>query len=386
MSNYCPKCGSRTYQDSLFCEMCGSQLTSSKTISRNVDRYQPENKQVGEFSRRTSAPRYSSATTHRYRRKSHNRLGFIVGIIVIGVIGFSFLSMFFSGFIPILNFSNPYQYVGSHDYMITNTNYTHLHVIIDNSIGSVNVFYVDSTPTTLDAQIHVYTRNNKELYESDVADIGDNNANHLYFQFTPYSDSSWNDEFKYDIDLYISDNLESNLQIDVSTGSIMIDARDVVIGEVFLETSTGSIEAYFQDVIINNSEYNYFHLETSTGSVNTRFHNVYYISMTNNPQWGISTSTGSVDFDLTQEGTLNTSLNVIYDVSVSTGSITCNFELNETIGYYLDASTSLGDIILDGLSSEVSFPYTSENYLMASLTYNLIFSTSTGSIQISKKP
>ena len=383
MSRYCPKCGSKTYQDSLFCETCGSQLTPSKLNSRSVNLSQSENSVKDEFTKRTSSPRYSStAPQYSYRRKSNHRVGLIIGIIIIGVISISSLSMLLIGFFPMLDFADPYEYVGSHDYKITNNNFTQIDVIIDNSIGSVNVFYTENSLTVLDAQIHVYAKDQRDFYESDAADVGEYSGDHLYFQFTPYSDSFWNADYTYDIDLYISKELKSNLQIEISTGSIMVDARDVLLGEVFLETSTGSIEVFFTNVQFNNSDHNYFQIDTSTGSVNTRFHNVTYTNMTNNPHWSISASTGSVNLDLSQEVALNSSLDIEYDVSTSTGSVTCNFGLNDVIEYYLDASTSLGEIMVEGFSSEISLPYTSENYQTTSLKYILLLSTSTGSIEI----
>ena len=242
MSNYCSKCGSKTYQDSLFCEVCGSKLTPSKLNSRSANLSQSENKVAGEFTKRTSTPWYSStAPQYPYRRKSNRRLGLIIGIIIIGVIVISSLSMLLIGFMPLIDFVDSHEYVGTHDYTITNNNFTQIDIIIDNSIGSVNVFYVEDLSTVLDAQIHVYAKNQRDFYESDVADVGEYSGDHLYFQFTPYSDSSWNTDYTYDIDLYISKKPKSNLQIDISTGSIFVEACDVLIGEVFLETSTGSI-------------------------------------------------------------------------------------------------------------------------------------------------
>lgn len=383
MSNYCSKCGSKTYQDSLFCETCGSKLTPSKLNSRGVHLSQSDNMFADELPKRTIPPRYSSAAPqYPYRRKSNHRLGLIIGIIIIGVIVISSLSILFIGFIPLIGVVDSHEYVGTHDYEITNNNFTQIDIIIDNSIGSVNVFYVEDLPIVLNAQIHVYANDQRDFYQSDVADVGEYSGDHLYFQFTPYSDSSWNTDYTYDIDLHISKELKSNLQIDISTGSIFVDASDVLIGELFLEASTGSIEAYFTNVQFNNSEYNYYQIDTSTGSVTTRFHNVTYTNMTNNPLWSISTSTGSVNLDLSQEGALNSSLDISYNVGTSTGSVTCNFGLNDVIGYYLDASTSLGDIMDVGFSSDISFPYTSENYQIASLKYILILSTSTGSIEI----
>jgi hypothetical protein len=380
MANFCTTCGSKTYPDSLFCESCGSKLTPSTSSGINLS--PQENNYRNDFTKRSSVSQYPSSTPqYPYRRKSHKRLGWVIGIIIISVIGFSLLTMFFTGFIPLLNPTFSHEYVGSHDYTITD-NFTKLDIIIDNSVGSVNVFYVENASITLDAQIHVYAKNQKDLYGSEIADVGTYEADHLYFQFTPYSVSSWNSDYHYDIDLLLSPKLESNLQIDVSTGSIMVDASDTVIGEVFLETSTGSIEAYFTNVEFNNSEYSFYQVDTSTGSVNTHFHNVTYTDMSNNPQWMISTSTGSVNFEIFQETAVNSTLDIEYDVSAFTGSITCNYGFHGDIGYYLDASTSLGDIMVEGFNSSISFPYTSEKYQTTTIDYILILSTSTGSIEI----
>ena len=381
MSNYCPTCGSKTYPDSVFCENCGSKLTPK--TSRGVDLSQQKNSYRDEFTNRTSASPYSSTTPqYRYRKKPHNRLGWVIGIIIISIVGFSILSMFVTGLIPLFNSFGTYEYVGTHDYSITNDNFTQVDVIIDNSIGDVNVFYVEDSLTALDAQINVYAKNQRDLSGSDGADIGAYSADHSYFQFTPYSDSSWNSDYKYDIDLYILITLKTNLQIDVSTGSIMVDVHDVELGEVFLETSTGSIEAFFTNILLNNSQYNNYQIVTSTGSIDTRFHNVSYTDNGNTPHWSISASTGTINFELFQWETLNSSVNIEYDVSTSTGSVTCSFGLNDSIGYYLDASTSLGDIIIEGFNPEVSLPYHNEEYQAAPVNYVLILSTSTGSIEI----
>ncbi len=394
MANFCPKCGSKTHEDSLFCENCGNQLTPSKLRPRNLSPSQPAVQSRSEFSNRSSSYRYSSPTSsmssdhsgYRDRKKPNNRLGLLIGIIVIGVIGISALSALFIGILPILDITNSHEYVGSHDYHVTNENFTHLEVIIDNSIGSVNVFFEEDLSAVLDAQIHVYARNDYDLYGSDVADVGQFNNNSFYFQFTPYSDSSWNSYYTYDVDLYISSKLATKLQIDVSTGSIMVDVRHALIEELFLETSTGSIDATFRNVQFNNSEYSYYQIHTSTGSVNTYFKDVTYTDETNNPYWEISTSTGSVHLGLFQEVENNSSLVIDYDVSTSTGSVTCNFGLNDIIGYTLDASTSLGDIMVEGYGSAISLPYNSENYQNASLKYNIDLSTLTGSIEIYHEP
>jgi hypothetical protein len=391
MSNYCKNCGGKTFPDSLFCETCGSQLTPSRNVS--FPRSEPQNR--GEFTSRTRTPRYSSTTSPRYhntsgypyRKKSSSHLGLIIGIIIIGVIGISALSALFIGIFPLLDIIDSHDYVGSHDYTIgNNENFTHLNVIIDNSIGSVNVIFEDHLSTLLNAQIQVYAKNDYDLYGSDVADVGQDDENRLYFQFTPYSDSSWNSHYKYDVDLYISSNLATNLQIDVSTGSIMVDVRNTLIEELFLETSTGSIDATFVNVQFNNTDYSYYHIDTSTGSVNTYFQNVTYTDEANNPYWGISTSTGSVNVGLYQKQSLNSSLIVDYDVSTSTGSVTCIFVFNDSIGYSLDASTSLGDINIGGYETEITLPYSSENYQIASLKYDIQLSTSTGSIEIYREP
>lgn len=392
MSNYCPKCGSKTYQDSLFCDNCGSQLTLSKMSSENVDIQESNFQQRPDFTNRTRTPRYSSnaepipaTSTYPYRKKPHKHLGLIIGIIIIGVIGISALSALFIGFVPLLEITDSYEYVGSHDYRIEGpANFTEIEVFIDNSIGSVNIYFEEHMSDMINAQLHVYAKSNHDLYGSEVADVGQNSNSQVYFLFT--TNLEWKNPYTYDIDLYISNKLASKLFIEVSTGAIMVDARKTLIEELFLETSTGSIDARFVDVRFNNSISNNYMIDTSTGSVNTQFDNVTYTDETNDPNWVISTSTGSVNIELSQEQALNTSLSIDYDVSTSTGSVTCIFALNNSIGYYLDASTSLGEIEIESYETTVSLPYYSENYQNASLKYNIELRTSTGSIEIYQEP
>ncbi|MFX0085998.1 MAG: hypothetical protein ACFFAU_10000 [Candidatus Hodarchaeota archaeon] len=388
MANYCQNCGSRTYEDSLFCETCGYQLTTSKLKRNSVNTVQSDYQQRPIFMKKSKQPRYHSnlpSTTtnvspYAYRKKSSRHFGLFLGVIIIGIVGIGAVSALIFGIIPIVDeVTDPHQYIGSKDYSIeAMSNITTLEVIIDNSIGSINVQHIENMTKLFDAQLHVYARKNYDLAGSKDLEI--QQGDDLYTVLFETSSEVWNNPYTYDIDLYISNKAKSYFDIEVSTGSITFGATKTEIQELFLETSTGSIEASFEDVLFNNSIYNHYILYTSTGSVLVRLNNISYSSTINEHIWDISTSTGSVSFELYQDYIQNSSINVNFDVSTSTGSVTCIYRLNDLIGYSLDASTSLGDVTIFG--SGISLPYISDNYQEAISKYDILLSTSTGSIEI----
>ncbi len=388
MANYCQNCGSKTYEDSLFCETCGYQLTTSKLKRNSVNKTQLNYQQRPEFvKKRRESPYHSTSPytsvnipPYSYRKKSNRHFGLFLGIIIIGIVGIGAISALIFGIIPILDeVTDPHQYIGSKNYSIeAKTNITTLEIIIDNSIGSINVQHVENMTLLFDAQIHVYARKNHDLAGSKDLEI--QQGDDLYTVLFETSSEVWNNPYTYDIDLYISNKAKSNFNIDVSTGSITFGATKTEIQELSLGTSTGSIEASFEDVLFNNSIFNHYILYTSTGSVLVRLNNISYSSAINEYIWDISTSTGSIAFELYQDYIQNSSINVNFDVSTSTGSVTCIYRLNDLIGYSLDASTSLGDVTVFG--SGISLPYISDNYQEAISKYDILLSTSTGSIEI----
>jgi hypothetical protein len=388
MVNYCQNCGSKTYEDSLFCETCGYQLTPSKLNRKFVSTTQSNFQQRPKFVKRPRQSRYpsTSPSTHTnvspysYRKKSNRHFGLVLGIIIIGIIGIGAISALIFGIIPVIQeVADPHQYIGSKNFSIEDTtNITKLDIIIDNSIGSINIESVENMSILFDAQLHVYSRKNYDLAGSQEIEIMQDIDRYTVLFDT--SSDVWNNPYTYDIDIYISNKAKSNFNIDVSTGSIVFDARKTQIQELFLEASTGSIEASFEDVFFNNSNNDFYIVDISTGSVQVQLDNVSYSSTINEQNWAISTSTGYVTFELYQDYHPNSSINVNYDVGTSTGSVTCIYRIDDLIGYSLEASTSLGDIRIYG--SGISLPYISDNYQVASVKYDIFLSTSTGSIDI----
>ena len=175
----------------------------------------------------------------------------------------------------------------------------------------------------------------------------------------------------------ISSQTTTALNIEVSTGSISVNAHNTNISSLFLDTSTGSITADFQEVYFSASKD--FTLHTSTGSITATFDNVVYYS--SEVEWMIDTSTGSIDFNLFQE-LVNDNTLIDYNVDTSTGSINFNYHLNSTIGLQIYADVSTGNIHTSGYSTDDEFIYESENYDAASMKIYVLLDTSTGSIHI----
>jgi len=392
---FCPKCGSKIFQDSIFCENCGGQLTPSKISSFNVNKTPMNNQQKPEFMKRSKPSYYPSHATpintygspYSHRRKSHLPIGMIAGFFVIGIIGLSAISALMFVVLPILSdVTNEYEYLGSKDCSIgETTNTSKIWMVIHNSIGSINIEVLDNQPELLNAHLHVYSRNNHE-FEGSQDILIDQQEDYYLVSFDSSSDV-WNSAYKYDIDLYISNKTTLSFNIVMTTGSISLEGRKARIQQLHLEASTGSIEASFTNVLfenfINSTDNNFCSIETSTGSVDVRFDNVIYDDTINNQSWLISTSTGSVNFELLQNSVQNSTINVDYYVTVSTGSITHVCIIDSLIGFSLDPSTNTGDIILNEYETKFTmFPYYSENYQVASNIHDITLSISTGSIEI----
>jgi hypothetical protein len=259
---------------------------------------------------------------------------------------------------------------------LTNTTSSKINLEIDNSVGAVNIDIVD-TPTLFEAQIHVYAREGHYLYDANTFEIAEFDDHYMVFFDSSYSGSDWENPYYYDLDIIISSNATNALDISVSTGSISLFAYQTNISSLYLDTSTGSITADFEEVYFSASKD--FTLHTSTGSITATFDNVLYSS--SEIDWFIDTSTGSIDVDLFQEIVDNNTL-VFYYLDTSTGSIGFSHELNSAIGLAIYADVSTGQVYAPSHSTDEEYIYESENYYSASMKFDVSMDTSTGSIYI----
>ena len=224
---FCPKCGSKIFQDSIYCENCEGQLTPSKISSFNVNKTPMNNQQKPEFMKRSKPSYYPShappintyGSPYSHRRKSHLPIGMIAGFFVIGIIGLSAISALMFVMLPILSdVTNEYEYLGSKDYSIEETtNTSKIWMVIHNSIGSINIEVLDDQSELLNAHLLVYSRDDYDFEGSQDIMINQQEDYHRVFLDT------WNSDYKYDVDLYVSSNATLSFNIEVTTGSILLE-------------------------------------------------------------------------------------------------------------------------------------------------------------------
>lgn len=382
MAKFCSKCGGRIAEDSLFCEYCGSKVKTS-TLSKPLftRESQPPKKPVFSSNNQVSSPpNYTSSYRPSYRSSSNWGKWLFIGIFFIVIVGFAGIILIGLVFLPFsFNVFDQYEYIGDLNRSIredlTNTS-SYIDLEIYNSLGAVNIDIID-TPELFEAQIHVYAREGHALRGANRFIFVEYENHHLIF-FDSSTGSDWENPYYYELDIIMSSQATIALDIEVSTGSISVSAHQTNISSLFLDTSTGSITADFEEVYF--SPLQDFTLHTSTGSITATLNNVIYSS--NEVEWMIDTSTGSIDLDLVQES-INDNTLINYNVGTSTGSIDFNYELNSTIGLQIYADVSTGNVYTPSYSTDEEYTYKSENYDSASMKINVLLDTSTGSISIS---
>jgi hypothetical protein len=383
MSKFCTKCGGKIAEDSLFCEYCGNKVTASATTKPNFIRESqaPEKPVFRSHDQVSPTPSYTSTYRPSPRSSSNWVKWAFIGVFIVVIVGFAAVILVGLVFLPFgFNMFNQYEYVGDlNEYIgenLTNTT-SKVKLVIDNSVGAVNIDIVD-TPALFEAQIHVYAREgHNNLYDANTFEWEEFDGYYMIFFDSSYSGSDWENPYYYDLDILLSSNTTTTLDISVSTGSISLYAHQTNISSLYLDTSTGSITADFEEVYFSASKD--FTLHTSTGSITATFNNVLYSS--SEIDWFIDTSTGSIDVDLFQEITDNNTL-VYYYIATSTGSIGFSHELNSTIGLSIYADVSTGQVYAPSHSTDEEYIYESENYDSASMKFDVSMNTSTGSIYI----
>jgi len=323
----------------------------------------------------SSSPRY-----HRsYHRSSSQGIKWLfIGVFVIAVVGFAAIAFLVCIFpIAFDRIVDEHDYIGNRTFSINGfTNRSNLELEIDNSVGAVNIEILNLS-NLMEAQISVYAQEGHSLQDANTFEIIQYDDLH-YVSFDSSSRSSWENPYYYELEITISNLVTTALDVDVSTGSISVEAYESNISRLSLETSTGSITSEFDNVFFDAS--NNLTMHTSTGSIQTSFNNINYSS--DEVEWILDTSTGSIDFDILQEIVFNNT-QVNYLVDTSTGSINFRHSIHLAIGLLYHADVSTGTIYTSGQSIEDYYTYKSENYDSSSMKYYLSMGTSTGSISIS---
>jgi DNA-directed RNA polymerase subunit RPC12/RpoP len=385
ITEFCTKCGSQLVDKSDYCHKCGSKIEMIKGVPTAV----PVETKIPS----QSVMEYDSS---KYDRRRRVVIGLSVGIIVVILVPVILMSI-----VGVVN----YQHIGTYYYDETSTDYTNLNLVIDNNVGSIDIFYDDTMTKPFEAKVELYGRKDASL--SDAMNFTttylNNDTMEITFVSGEFDFFFWDKKvFTYDITVYINPTVTADIFVYASTGSVSlsteaIDSLNMV--NVDLQSSTGSIDLDMRNSVnttLNNLSLgtstgrididlgvrtvlndSYVLIATSTGSIGFEF--VDLIS-TDSITWEISTSTGSINIGIMQNIVYPFQFFSLFDVDTSTGSITVDFFFNETIGYQFDGSTSTGSV--DILGNEDG--YYSPNYATAENLYDFDLITSTGSITVTE--
>jgi len=283
--------------------------------------------------------------------------------------------------------------------------YTNLNLVIDNNVGSIDIFYDDTMTKPFEAKVEVYGRKDASLFDAMnfTTTYLNNDTMEITFVSGEFDFFFWNKKvFTYDITVYINPVVTADIFVDASTGSVSlsteaIDSLNIIC--VDLQSSTGSIDLDMNNSV--NTTLNGLNLVTNTGRIDV---NLGIKTALNDSYMLIDTSTGSIDFGfvdlisadsmvweiITSTGSINIEImqDIVYPfhfltffaVETSTGSITVDFFFNDTIGYHFYGSTSTGSVNILGNENA----YSSPNYATAENLYDFELITSTGSITVTE--
>ncbi|MCK4972919.1 MAG: zinc ribbon domain-containing protein [Candidatus Heimdallarchaeota archaeon] len=385
MTEFCTKCGSQLADQADFCHKCGSKIEMVKGVPTAVP---IETKVPSKY-----VEEYDSS---KYDRRRKVVIGLSVGIIAIIVVPIVLWSIF-----GVIN----YQHIGTFGYDETSMEYTNLDLIINSSVGSIDIFYDDSMIKPFEATVEVYGRKDASL--SDALNFTttylSNDTMEISFDSGDFDFFFWDKKvFTYDITVYINPAETADIFVDADTGSVSlsteaIDSLNIV--SIDLQSNTGSIDLDMTNSVnttlnglslvtdtgridvdlgvrtaLNDS---YVLIDTSTGSIDFGFVDLISAdSMT----WEIVTSTGSINIEIMQDIVYPFQFLSFFDVETSTGSITVDFFFNATIGYHFYGSTSTGSVDILGNEDE----YSSPNYATAENLYDFELTTSTGSVTVTE--
>ena len=385
MTEFCTKCGSQLADQADFCHKCGSKIEMIKGVPTAVpaETIIPS-KYVKEYD------------SSKYDRRRKVVIGLSVGIIVIITVPIILWSIF--GVIS-------YQHIGTYRYDETSMEYTNLNLVIDNNVGSIDIFYDDTMTKPFEAKVEVYGRKDASL--SDALNFTttylNNDTMEIVFDSGDFDFFFWNKKvFTYDITVYINPAETADIFVDADTGSVSlsteaIDSLDIV--RIDLQSNTGSIDLDMINSV--NTTLKGLNLSTNTGridvdlGVRTSLNDSYVLISTDTGSidfgfidlisadsmtWEITTDTGSINIEIMQDIVYPFQFLSFFDVDTSTGSITVDFLFNATIGYHFYGSTSTGSVDILGSGDE----YSSPNYATAENLYDFDLSTNTGSVTVTE--
>lgn len=365
---FCPKCGSKLVEESIFCEMCGSE------VGRVPIKKGPAVQSAVSPPSRVQRP-YDYYEYPRRKSSAPIKTIVIIFILIIAVpsilLGFFFIAIF-----PIMQFST-YEYLEEQAVVeIPYTNDTSIVKLnLQNSVGDISIHSDPSESNIFVGHVSVWGKGQ--------ASIGD--ANRITYQSIDSTieilfSSLWNNglenPYTYELDLVVREGVQVEIVTELSTGNFNLELMNLNVSALEIVTSTGNHNIYLEEVEFPAA--NYF-LTTSTGNIDLNLINAYYTQ--NQTSWDVDTSTGYIDFSIIQNfEDINGTATRSFNIQASTGSIDVVTDLLSSYGVDVKAETSLGSVNLPNNDEE---RYQTANYDTTDWHYDFTLGTSTGSIYFS---
>ncbi|MBY9001021.1 MAG: zinc ribbon domain-containing protein [Candidatus Heimdallarchaeota archaeon] len=386
ITEFCTKCGNQLADHADFCHKCGSKIVMVKGVPTAVS-----------IETKTPSHTVEEHDSMKYAKRRNVVIGLSVGLIAIIIVPIIIWGVF--GFIN-------YTHIGSYTYDETSMEYTNLNLVIDNNVGSIDVYYEDSLTKPFEAIVELYGRKGASLLDAvnftttyltnDTMEINFNSGDFDFF--------FWDKKvFTYDMSIYINPLVTADVFIDADTGSVSFSTEgldSIIIENLDISSNTGSIDLDLINSV--NTTFNGLNLKGNTGRISvdlgsrTTINDSYVLIDTDtgsidfefvdliaydDQTWEITTDTGSIDVSITQNIVLPFTFMSHFDIDTDTGSISVDFLFNDTIGYSFYGTTSTGSVDILGSEDE----YISPNYGIATNLYVFELSTSTGSVTVTEK-
>jgi len=382
MTKFCTSCGTQLPDEAVFCHKCGSRIELVKGVPTAFPRED------------VAAPVAPAAPVPDYRpiHKRPRALGISVGIILLLVVPIILIAVFGS-----INFT----ILGTLNFKYESLAIENINLIVDNDVGTIDIFYDDDMPNLFEADLVVRGRPGAEL--SDARNFGVYNLTVdsmvISFDSGTYKFFFWNRKaFTYDITIRINPVANVDFFVDADTGTVTFSTNNIdniTMSDLILTSNTGSIDVDLGESI--NTQIGELDLDTDTGrvevdlgknttlsdtnvNISTNTGRVYFsyedLIATTSTTWNIDSDTGGISLEIIQNHVFPSAYQSTFNVETSTGSLTLTFRFNTSIGYSFDADTDTGSITLPGPGNY----YESPNHDTATNVYDFILNTNTGSV------
>jgi hypothetical protein len=345
---YCHKCGAKLDEDSRFCPVCGTPVSSV-------------------------APAEKSATPQKPSQRPQRTIFPLVGIVLIVILVISVVGVViaFAPFQPI-SFSQSNE--------ATAGNVDTLNLIVEADVANVKVMMKD-LPGNQRAAVNVSATGWRGIFGTDqplaLRFNEDTSNSTLTYAVNVSRSERWMifNRINVNCDVFVDPSMKLDITIHTATGSITMNANtDATIQNLDLRANTGSVETVVNGSVILSGD---FSIQTTTGSVQLQWDEVKVMQSI---PVKVMTTTGSAEVNITQSRQL--SGNVTLNALTTTGGVNLAMHIQNDVGARISASTTIGGVNVHQSGFDGNqLPLQSDNYPSGN-NFIVFLNATTGGIDI----